>query len=90
MKLEWDTLSVQIADELKEKLLHFSEKIEEIMKLDLSNVNKIDLCAIQLLMSLKKGLDEVGSRLLLLNCTIGVMDALTLCGCLELFEYEDE
>ncbi len=90
MKLEWETLSVQIADELKKTLLAFSEKLEENMKLDLANVNKIDLCAIQLLVSLKKTLNEKESRLLLLNCTIGVMDALALSGCLELFEYADE
>ena len=90
MKLEWETLSVQVADQLKELLVDSLVDSQEIIKIDLTNVNKIDLCAIQVLLSLKKTLEERENSLLLINCTTGVMDALALCGCLELFEYADE
>ena len=90
MKLEWETLSVQMVDKLQESLMHSLVGSQEIMKIDLENINKIDICAIQVLLSLQKTLNERESSLLLMNCTTGVMDALALCGCLELFEYADE
>ena len=90
IELEWDVLNVQIADQLKEVFMHSLEKSGKIMELNLGNVNKIDLSAISLLLSLKKTLEAQESQLVLTNCTNGVMDALALCGCLELFEYADE
>jgi len=81
MKLEFDLLSIDNIDALKVKFLEYISEENSTITLDLSEVNKIDLCAIQLLLSLQKTLDMQNRELFIENCTQSVQDALYLCGC---------
>ena len=53
MKLESENFTIYEIKELKDKLLEEFQQSEDI-QIDLSNVIKIDMTAIQLLLSLKK------------------------------------
>lgn len=90
MVFESDVLGVEEADKIKEEMLSFIASQDEQLELDLGNVNKIDLCALQLLLSLQKSLEEEGRTLRLLNCTNSVLEAFELCGCSNLLECHHE
>ncbi len=81
MQLQFDALTIANIEELHETLLAYSLSQESLLELDLHNVNKIDLSAIQLFLSLQKTLHNEKRQLKLTNCTNGVMAALALCGC---------
>lgn len=81
MQLEFDSLTIANIEELHETLLAFSLSQESVLELDLHNVNKIDLSAIQLFLSLQKTLQKENRKLQLTHCTNGVIAALALCGC---------
>lgn len=90
MVFKSDVLGVEEADAIKEELLSFIASQDKQLELDLGNVNKIDLCALQLLLSLKKSLEEKDRTLVLLNCTNSVLEAFELCGCSNLLECHNE
>jgi anti-anti-sigma factor len=90
MQLPWDSLSIQVAEQLKDLLLDIAAEEKGNVTLDLGNINKIDLSAIQLLLSLKKTLVSKGYELYLSNCTNSVLDAIAITGCLEHFEFAHE
>ena len=90
MVIESDVLGVEEADKIKETFISFLQSEDATLRLNLCNVNKIDLCAVQLILSLKKSLDEENRTLLLINCTNSVIDAFKLVGCFTLLECRDE
>jgi anti-anti-sigma factor len=90
MILEFDVLGVEEADDIKEALLFFLHTQEKKPQLDLSRVNKIDLSAVQLLLSLKKSLEQENRTLCLVNPTNSVLEAFELCGCSDLLECSHE
>ena len=90
MKLEHESLTIAIAQTLHETLLAFSLTPDENLELDFTNVNKVDLCAIQLLLSAKKTLQANKQTLKLTNCTNSVIAAFALCGCEDLLGCRDE
>jgi anti-anti-sigma factor len=90
MVFESDVLGVEEADKIKDELMSFFQTQDKALELDLGNVNKVDLCALQLLLSLKKSLEDEERTLLLLNCTNSVVEAFELCGCFQLLECRHE
>ncbi|MFA6195492.1 MAG: STAS domain-containing protein [Sulfurimonas sp.] len=86
MIFESDVLEVEEAEKIKGELLLCLENKEPLVKLDLRNINKIDLCVIQLLLSLQKSLHNQNRNMTLTNCTNSVIEALELSGCSKLFE----
>jgi len=90
MILEFDALGIEEAENIKEALLFFLHVQEEKPQLDLSRVNKIDLSAIQLLLSLKKSFEKENRTLCLVNPTNSLLEAFELCGCSGLLECSHE
>lgn len=56
MKLAYNLLGIDLVENLKEELLPLLRAEEGVLSLDMQEVNKIDLSAIQLLISLQKSL----------------------------------
>ena len=90
MEFEWDVLTIDTAEQLRDELLLYLQKEDTLVVLDLFAVNKIDLSAIQLFLSLKKSLEAQNRQLVLKNCTNSVIKAFELCGCAGLLECQDE
>lgn len=86
MIFESDVLEVEEADKIKDELLLCLENTEPLVKLDLRNINKIDLSVIQLFLSLQKSLHNQNRGMTLINCTNSVIEALELSGCSKLLE----
>ena len=90
MQLPWDSLNIQVAEQLRELLLEVLNDDVKDVTLDLENVNKLDFSAIQILLSFQKSLESGGHKLYLSNCTNSVLDAIAITGCLEHFELTHE
>lgn len=65
-----------------------SWKVDDIV--DLSDISDIDMCGIQLLLSLKKTLTFMGFPLVLSGYTPHIANAFHLCGCSSLLEITHE
>lgn len=81
MLLDFESLTIANAQELHETLLSAALTDESLLELDLSRINKIDLSAIQLLLSLQKTLQNEHRELKLTKCTNSVIAAFSFCGC---------
>ena len=90
MKLEFESLTIASAQEIHEHFLSYLLSDQLSLELDLANVNKIDLCAIQLLLSLQKSCQEQNKQLTIINPTNSVTAAFALCGADRLLGYMDE
>ncbi|MBU1658041.1 STAS domain-containing protein [bacterium] len=86
MIFESDVLGIEEADGIRDALLSCLENEEPLIMIDLINVNKIDLSIIQLFLSLRQSLHNQNRKMVLINCTNGVVDALKLSGCSQFLE----
>ena len=80
MKLESENFTIYEIEELKDKF--FEEfQLDEDIQIDLSNVVKIDMTAIQLLLSLKKSCENQNKSFEIKNVNTNVFRAFQLSGC---------
>ncbi|MDA7818189.1 STAS domain-containing protein [Sulfurimonas sp.] len=79
--LEYDKLTIYEVDSLKKALLPVVETLSKDLLLDFSSATKIDMAAIQFLISLKKSCIEKGFNLVLPRLQDSVKDNLRLCAC---------
>ena len=80
MKLESENFTIYEVEELKDQLLKEVQTYKDI-EVDLSNVLKIDMTAIQLLLSLKKSCEQQNKSLEIINIDTNVFKAFQLSGC---------
>ena len=67
MKISFKELSIYEVEEFHKEILKALELSGEILELDFENIVKIDLCNIQLLISVKKYCDKQSMKLIILN-----------------------
>jgi len=79
MKVEQNELSIYEAETFHKELL--SEFENDKISIDISNVNTIDMCIIQLLVSMSKSCQEKKKDFALLNVNDEVKNILKSCGC---------
>jgi len=80
-KLEYDKLTIYEVEDLHKKLLSLSQTITENLVLDLENIQKVDMPAIQLFISAQKTLQEKSLSLSITNLSDDLKQSLKLCGC---------
>lgn len=81
MKIPFQGLTIQEVEEAQKSLLIWlSEKAPEEI-LDLSRIERIDMCGIQLLLSLQNSLHEQGEPLLLSGLSVFLRQSIELSGC---------
>lgn len=80
MKLESENFTIYEIKELKDKLLEEFQQSEDI-QIDLSNVIKIDMTAIQLLLSLKKSCENQNKSFKIKGIDANAYRAFQLSGC---------
>ena len=85
MKIEFTSLTIYEVEKFQEILLNLLKKDEDI-ELDFSNVEKIDMTVIQLLISFQKSCDSQSKFLKLKNINEPVLQSLVITGCNSLFE----
>lgn len=80
MKLESENFTIYEIKELKDKFLEEFQQSKDI-QIDLSSVTKIDMTAIQLLLSLKKSCDNQNKSFEIKNIDANIFRAFQLSGC---------
>lgn len=80
MKLESENFTIYEVEELKNKFLEEFNSNENI-EIDLSGVLKIDMTAIQLLLSLKKSCQQEDKPFEIKNIDSNIFKAFQLSGC---------
>jgi len=80
MKLESESFTIYEVETLKDKLLEELHVYKDI-EVDLSNIKKIDMPAIQLLLSLKKSCEQEKKTFEIKNIDPNIFKAFQLSGC---------
>ena len=80
MKLESESFTIYEVEELKKSFLEELHVYKDI-EIDLSNVQKIDMPAIQLLLSLKKSCKKLNKEFEIKNIDDNIYKAFQLSGC---------
>jgi len=80
MKFESANFTIYEVEDLKEQLLNELNSQNEI-KIDFINIEKVDMTAIQLLVSLKKSCDALNKSFEILNISDNIFKAFQLSGC---------
>lgn len=81
MKLSIQSLTIQEVEKVHETLMAWLLDDPSEGVLDLGSVERIDMCGIQLLLSLKNSLNEMGITLHLSGLSSYLVDSFNLSGC---------
>jgi len=79
--LEYDKLTIYEVNALRDNLLEIVKSISDNLILDIASVEKIDMPAIQLLLSIQKSCKEKGFYLTLIGVKPSVEENLKVCAC---------
>ncbi|MBU0719957.1 STAS domain-containing protein [bacterium] len=79
MLIEKENFTIYEVEELKDKFLKTLD--EESVVVDMSSVKKIDMCAIQMLCSLKQSADIKEKDFSITNANSDILHALKISGC---------
>jgi len=79
MLLENENFTIYEVENLKHNFI--DELKLDTIEIDMKNVSKIDMCAISLLISLKKSADELEKSFTLKNYNDEIVMSLSMCGC---------
>ena len=89
-KLAYDKLTIYEVEALQKEFLSLIEEQTQDLVLDMSGVEKIDMAAIQLLLSTQKSCEKKGLKFSLAQSNENVNLDLRLCGCNKLLGVTDE
>ena len=79
--LKYDKLTIYEVEDLHKKLLKYLNKADGELVLDLSLIQKIDMTAIQILLSTQKSCQEKSLTFSLINLSDELKQTLKSCGC---------
>ena len=79
--LDYEKLTIYEVEDLYKELLEYTKKMNSDLTLDLSAVQKIDMIAIQLLLSTQKTCKEQLVPFSIINLSDGLKQTLKSCGC---------
>ena len=85
---EFSALTIHKAKELHELFMQILNSAQDDIVLDFSTIQKIDMVAIQLLLSLQKSCTKKNKQLRLINIQDSIKKEFQLSGCYEEFLYE--
>jgi len=80
-KLEYDKVTIYEVESLQKELLELINAIEDELVLDFSQVSKVDMTSIQILISAQKSCKEKAIPFSLINLSTGLKETLESCGC---------
>lgn len=79
-KIEDEKLTIYEVESLQKKLAEWLEETDEVLSIDVGNVRKIDMSAIQLFISVFKTLQHSSRNLVFENITDEVQQAFKIAG----------
>jgi len=79
MLLENENFTIYEVEKMKDNFIN--ELKLDTIEIDMQNISKIDMCAISLLVSLKKSADELEKNFTLKNYNDEIVMSLSICGC---------
>ena len=80
-KIEYEKLTIYEVESFHKDLLQLCSKEEKALILDFSGVQKIDMTAIQLLLSTQKTCEQKSSQLILENVSSDLLETIRIAGC---------
>ena len=80
-KIEYEKLTIYEVESFHKNLLQWCDKAEKALVLDFQSVEKIDIAAIQLLLSAQKTCNSKSCELTLKNLSSGVLETIEIAGC---------
>ena len=83
-KLKFEKLTIYEVEEVYELLIQWCTESKDILSIDLVNVKKIDMTAIQLLLSTQKTCKQKSIKLELINISNELLKTIEVAGCSEL------
>jgi len=84
--VDYEKLTIYEVESFHKILLQWCDKAQKVLALDFGRVQKIDIAAIQLLLSAQKTCHKKSSELILENLSSGLRETLRLAGCETLFK----
>jgi anti-anti-sigma factor len=84
--VDYEKLTIYETESFHKTLLQWCDKDQKVLTLDFGRVQKIDIAAIQLLLSAQKTCHKKSSELILENLSSGLRETLRLAGCETLFK----
>lgn len=84
--VDYEKLTIYEVESFHKTLLQWCDKSEGVLALDFELVQKIDVAAIQLLLSAQKTCSKKSCELILKNLSSGVRETLHMAGCETLFK----
>lgn len=79
MKIQSDTFTIYEVEDIQKEFTSLLLN-DGVVQVDMADVSKIDMCAIQLLISLKKSCDEISKEFVLVNVNDEVMNSFEISG----------
>ncbi len=89
-ELPYDKLTIYEVEDFYNFLLERVKNAHSSLELDFSNIEKIDMVAIQLLLSLQQTCKKDSINLSLKNFSSELMATLKSCGCSDVLEVEND
>jgi len=84
--VDYEKLTIYEVESFHKILLQWCGEAQKVLSLDFGRVQKIDIAAIQLLLSAQKTCHKKSSELILENVSSSVRETLRLAGCEMLFK----
>ena len=89
-KLPFDKFTIYEVEDMQKELLALLQSAEDEVVLDMGDVEKMDMAAIQLLIAASKSAKERSCRFRLANVAQPLLEALETCACDELLGVSHE
>ena len=89
-KLPYEKLTIYEIEEFYASLLEKFKLIEDTIELDFIDIHKIDMVAIQLLLSLQRTCGQKSITLNITNFSSELVNTLKLCGCDKVLEVKND
>jgi len=89
-KLPYEKLTIYEIEEFYESLLEEIKNKKDLIELDFIDIHKIDMVAIQLLLSLQQSCKQNSIELNIINFSSDLVHSLELCGCDKVLEVKND
>lgn len=90
VELNYEKLTIYEVEEFYEFIKQKFHEADTVLEIDFKNIQKIDMVAIQLLLSLQHSCKKKSLKLVMKNFSSELLDTLKACGCNEILEVNSD
>jgi len=89
-KIEQEKLTIYEVEEFHKELVLLYDKAEDSLTLDFKSVEKVDMTAIQLLLSAQKSFEKKSLEMFLRNVSPEIVETFAVAGCETLLKVQND